>query len=256
LKNINVSPGISLIFIITIFLFMVNFSSANDLFPQKNEEKTDKEYSDWSFSFFLAAAFGGPADNIGTQMRRPGIHDSYNNSTEGLIFHSLSNIHPQSWMIQLDYRMIQRVGVGLLYSNSVIDEVSMQLGASASPHNIISFGNSVKTISLLISIYLNDNIVFGLGPTYNMTDSPSSANEIGFLAHLNIRVPLNDRFSVNGILQYRYVGITEIGPFSLETADELPPPTVTSNTFIFPETQINYSHFFIGLGMSIYFVQK
>jgi hypothetical protein len=243
-----------LFMIVTIF-FLLSSSYSNDVELWNFTEKKDKEYPEWSFSFYIAAAFGGPADNIGFQMRRPGLQDHYNFSTYQMLY-SVSKFRPQSWMIELDYRMMKRLGIGLLYGYSDLGGGPIKIGTLAGPGSVVGIGNSVKTLSLVLCIYLHDNIVFSLGPTYNMTDSPSGANQIGFLAHLNIKIPLNDRFSINGIIQYRYVGITEIGPFLMEDTEELPSATVTSNTYIFPETLIDYSHVFVGLGMSLYFIQK
>jgi hypothetical protein len=236
-------------------LVMITLSYADDWQLLENKEKSNEEYSEWSFSFYIAAAFGGPAENIGLQMRRPGVQDHYNISSYQMLY-AASKFRPQSWMIELDYRMMKRLGIGLLYGYSDLGGSPIKIGTLAGPGSVVGIGNSVKTLSVVLCIYLHDNIVFSLGPTYNMTDSPSGANQIGFLAHLNIKIPLNDRFSINGIIQYRYVGITEIGPYLLENTEELPSVTVTSNTYIFPETLIDYSHVFVGLGMSLYFTQK
>jgi hypothetical protein len=234
---------------------MVSFSSAGELFPGSHEKERSEDYSEWIFSFYIAAAFGGPADNIGLQMRRPGLQDHYNFSTYQMLY-SVSQLRPHSWMMQLDYRMLKRFGVGLLYGYSDLGRGPIEIGTLAGSAGVISIGNAVKTISVILSIYLHDQIVFSMGPTYNMTDTPSSMNRLGFLAHLNIKVPLSDRFSVNGIIQYRYVGITEIGPYQLEDSEGVPHVDITSNTYVFPETQIDYSHVFVGIGMSLYFVQK
>jgi hypothetical protein len=148
------------------------------------------------------------------------------------------------------------MGMGFLFGNSILLKGPIKIGPLSSTGRMIEIGNSVRTVSLLLTIYLGDYVVLGIAPTYNMTDAPSNNNRIGFLAQMNIRIPLDDRFSVNGIIQYRYVGITEIGPYTLYSADEFPTASITASNNIYPETQINYSHVFVGLGMSLYFVQK
>ena len=244
-----------ILIIILLIIVTINLSFAGEWSPWNYKEKSAKEYANWSFSFYLAGAFGGPADGLNNRVRSPGSQDTYNSSAN-VMLSALSTIRPTSWMIHLDYRMIRQLGLGLLYSNSVLGETYLRFRGPGGFERNINPGSSVRTMSLLFTIYLNEYIVLGIGPTYNMTDSPSNANRLGLLAHLNIRIPIHENFSVNGIIQYRYVGITSIGPYSMENANELPPPSVTTTTMVFPETQINYSHVFFGLGMSIYFLRK
>ncbi len=252
IKNASIAKLIS---ILVLIFMIINYSYAGDEQVWNYKEKKEKKLSDWSLSFYLAAAFGGQIVRPATPMRSPGVQDHYTFSTQYMLY-SLTTFEPRSWMIQLDYRMMKHVGMGLLFGNSVLAKGPTKIGPLADSGGIIVIGRSVRTASLLLTIYLNDYIVFGLGPTYNMTDAPSGKNEVGFLAHMTIRIPLDARFSVNGIVQYRYVGITEIGPYTLYNADEYPTVTVTTPTFIYPETQVNYSHIFVGLGMSLYFAQK
>jgi hypothetical protein len=234
---------------------MINLSYAGDEQVWNYKEKKEKKLSDWSLSFYLAAAFGGQMLKPPSRLRSPGIQDHYNFSTEYMIY-SITTFEPRSWMIQLNYRMIKHMGMGLQVGNSVLAKGPTQIGPLDESGGMIEIGNSVRTLALMLTIYLNDYMVIGFGPTYNMTDAPSNKNRFGFLAQMTIRIPLDERFSVNGIVQYRYVGITEIGPYTLYNADEYPTATVTSPTIIYPESQIDYSHLFVGLGMSLYFAQK
>lgn len=219
------------------------------------EEKKPIELSDWSLSFYLAFSFGGMTINPITRMRSPGIQDHYNFSTEYMLY-SITRFEPKSWMVQLDYRMIKWMGLGLSAGNSVLAKGPVQIGPLNGSGNMIRIGNSVKTVSLMLTIYLNDYMILGFGPTYNMTNAPSGSNKVGFLGQLTIRIPLDERFSVNGIVQYRYVGITEIGPYELYNDDDSPAVDITSANYNFPETQIDFSHVFVGIGMSLYFTQK
>lgn len=255
MKVVKTNSTLRLISIFVLVFFTINLSSADDLYTWKNGEKPDKKYSDWSFSFYLAAAFSGQIVYPGMRMRTPGIQDQYNFSTAQMLY-SVTTFEPKSWMIQVDYRMMKWMGMGFLFGNSILAKGQERIGPIASDGRMIEIGNSVRTLSLLLTIYLGDYVVLGIGPTYNMTDAPSNNNRIGLLAQMNIRIPLDERFSVNGIIQYRYVGITEIGPYTLYSADEFPTASITASNNIYPETQINYSHVFVGLGMSLYFVQK
>jgi hypothetical protein len=252
IKNISV---IKLISILVVIFMLINLAYAGDEQVWNYKEKKVKKLSDWSLSFYLAAAFGGQIVRPGTRMRSPGVQDHYNFSTEYMIY-SITTFEPRSWMIQLDYRMMKHVGMGILFGNSVLAKGATKIGPLAGSGGIIEIGSSVRTLSLFLTIYVNDYIVLGFGPTYSMTDAPSNKNRFGFLAQMTVRIPLDERFSVNGIIQYRYVGITEIGPYTLYSADEYPTATVTTPNYIYPETQINYSHLFVGLGMSLYFAQK
>ena len=89
-----------------------------------------------------------------------------------------------------------------------------------------------------------------------MTDTPSNVNKLGLLAHLNIRIPLSDYFAVNGIIQYRYIGGTTLGPYYNEASDDYPSTTITTNAQIFPPTELSYNHLFVGLGIGINFKKR
>lgn len=255
MPTIDRNSGKNIIFSLLIIVLTVNFSFAGDWSPWNETYTSKKDYAKWSFSFYLAGAFGGPANDLNGQLRSPGFQDSYNSSANHMLY-TLSTISPTSWMLHVDYRVIRELGMGLMFSNSVLGETVLRLRRPGSLERDIGLGSSVKTMALLFTIYLNEYIILGIGPTYNMTDSPSQANRIGLLAHMNIRIPIHENFAVNGIIQYRYVGITNIGPYFLENSDELPSPSVTTSTMVFPESQINYSHVFFGLGMSMYFLRK
>jgi hypothetical protein len=251
----NKKPGKKIIYCILIIAFTINLTIAGEWSLWEEKYTPKKDYAKWCFSFYLAGAFGGPANDLNSKVRNPGFQDSYNSSANVLLS-TLSTISPTSWMLHVDYRIIQELGMGLMFSNSVVGETILRLRKPGSLGRDIGLGSSVKTMALLFTIHLNEHIILGIGPTYNMTDSPSNANRLGLLAHLNIRVPIHENFSVDGIMQYRYVGITNIGPYYLEDVDELPPPSVTTSTMVFPESQINYSHLFVGIGISTFFQRK
>ena len=256
MKNIIERPGVLIISIFTILVMMINISFADDLIPQSSEEKINKNQSKWSSSFYLAMTFGGPGDNIESQMRSFGIDHQHFSFSSNSKYSFLSRFRPQSWMIQLDYRMTKLLGMGILYSYSLLRETFGHTEALAAFEGNIGIGNSVKTIAFLLTVNLNENIVLAIGPSYNMTDAPSYKNRMGFLAHLNIRVPLSNSFSISGICQYRHIAGTTIGPYTLENSDDILKPTISTTTQIFPPTEISYSHFFIGLGVGIHFLKK
>jgi len=256
MRSLPKTPGVRIISIFIILVIMINISFADDLYPRSSEEKRYEKQSKWSFSFYLATVFGGPGDKIKDQMRISGFHNPGISFSSSSKYSFLSRFRPQSWMIQLNYRMTKPLGLGILYSNSLLKETVVPADALASLEGTIGPRNSVKTISILLSIYLNEHIILAMGPSYNMTDSPSNKNRMGFLAHLNIRVPLSNSFSISGICQYRHIAGTTIGPYTLENSDDILKPTISTNTKIFPPTEISYSHIFIGIGVGINFMRK
>jgi hypothetical protein len=256
MKTIIDSPGVRIISIFTLLLIMINISFADDLYPRGSEGKKYDKQSKWSFSFYAAMAFGGPGDQINNQMRISGFDDSYMSYSGSSKYFFLSRIRPRSWMIQVDYRLTKVLGTGLLYSNSHLGEINGHKVVFAGFDGLIGNRIRVRTISILLSIYLNDYIIFGIGPTYNMTDFPSNSNKMGYLAHLNIRIPLSESFSISGICQYRYIGGTTIGPYTRESTDDDLTPKVSTNSYVFPATEISYSHLFIGIGIGIHFIKK
>ena len=103
-----------LISLFVLVLFMINLSDAGELYYGSDREKSSEEYTDWSLSFYLAAAFGGPIVNSSFRMKTPGMHDHYNFTTQNMLY-TLTNFEPKSWIIQLDYRMMRWMGMGILF---------------------------------------------------------------------------------------------------------------------------------------------
>jgi len=233
---------------------MLNITIAGDLIPQSPENRINKKQSKWFFSFYLAATSGGPVNQVGDQLRISGL----NNSPYRFLAHeghtSLSEFRPQSWLLYLDYKMTKILGLGLSYSNTHLQEFSEGTSAVRTLEDRIGFRNNVQTLSFLLSIYLDESVVLGIGPTYNMTNTPLNKNQVGFIAHLNIRIPLSHTFSISGICQYYHFGNTTIGPYLNEDFDNAPSSRVTTNIQIFPPTEISYSHLFIGFGVGIHFL--
>jgi len=256
MKSIIESPGVRIIYIFTSLLILINLSFADNLVPKISEIKKYNDQSKWSFSFYMAMAFGEPGQELENQMRVGGFDDTYTSFSNSRSFYHLAKILGKSWMIQVDYRMTEYLGMGFLYSNSLLQENFGHTSSLPALEGIIERRNLVKTISIPLSVYLNEYIVLGIGPSYNMTDSPSDRNKLGLLAFLNIRIPLSDSFSINGIFQYRYIGNTTIGPYYVTSTDDSSTPTVSTSTLILPPTEISYSHIFIGLGFGIHFIQQ
>ncbi len=253
MKNLMKSPGVSIISIFILLLIMINISFAGDLYPRGLEEKRYDKQSKWSFSLYAAMTVGGLGDQYNKQMRFIGFTDPYRSFSGNNKYAFLSEIRPTSWMFQVNYRMTKVLGIGLLYSNSLLGKATGHNEAFAGFDGIMSSSIRVTTISILLSIHLNDYIVFGIGPTFNMTDTPSNTNKLGLLAHLNIRYPVSNYFSVSGIFQYRYIGGTTLGPYYKENSDDILSTKVTTNAQIFPPTELSYNHLFIGLGIGINF---
>lgn len=253
MNNIFDKPGVKILSIIITLLIIVNLSIAGDLYPRNSVDKKFEIQSKWSISIYAALAFGDPGVNFRNTSMYSGSNDPYMNFYGGRIYNMVSGFRPQAWMIQIDRRISKYFGTGFIASYSLLRKANGQSISFVGLDDIPGRKYSVTTMSLLFTIYLTDFIVLGFGPSYNMTNAPANGNKIGLLAHLNVRIPLNENFSINGICQYRYMGSSTIGPFAYQNTDETLTPTLTTNTEVFPATELNYSHFFFGIGMGLNF---
>jgi hypothetical protein len=256
MKNITESTRIRFFSIFTLCLMLLNITFASDLIPQSAKDKLNKKQSKWSLSFYLAVTSGGPVNQVGDQLRISGLNNSPYRFLANGGHTSLSEFRPQSWLVHMNYKLTKILGLGMSYSNTQLQEFSGSTSAMRTFEDRIGLRNQVQTLSLLLSIYLDESVIIGIGPTYNMTDTPSNNNKVGFIAHLNIRFPLSNTLSISGICQYYHFGNTTIGPYTIENSDNTLSTRVSTNTQIFPPTEISYSHLFIGLGVGIHFLTK
>ena len=112
----------------------------------------------------------------------------------------------------------------------------------------------IYNISPTFSYIPSDNFIFGIGPSVYFikcwqdgtsktgTEVENKDTKFGFLADIAVRIPKKSLIFVEINIQYRYVGKAIVGPFD----EQWPPYTI-------PETEVNYNHFFIGVGMGFRF---
>ena len=98
---------------------------------------------------------------------------------------------------------------------------------------------------------------FGIGPALYMANSigkrlslreslgEKKTKKIGLLIDFGLAIPPDKtRFFIEIKIQYRAEGQVEAGPYEIETTEDL---------VIFPASNINYNHWFIGAGLGIRF---
>jgi hypothetical protein len=244
------NPNRRINFISTLFLVLIFFLSPDILFSWDLDPYTYKKKSKWSISIIMGVASGSPKNSMGIQLGNPGFDNS--NFTLASVMNSAPrskfNRHPL--LIELKYRTSRLISLGLQYSISFIRQID--------GYNNLTLNNSrigirplANVIAMLVSFNLSENIILGFGPTYNIISSPVRESRMGFLAHLELNVPLVRRLSGKLICQYRYIGNMNVGPFVGEGTSGGISPYPSTMDVIVPSTDISYNHLFIGVGVGI-----
>jgi hypothetical protein len=212
----------------------------------------------WRVSFYAAAAFGGPSNQIENAMRASGLNDeSYNWFSGEKISYPHSEATGIPWMIETEYRMNKLFSLGFQISNSVIQETVGFARPQGGFGNFLRLNYSAQMYALVISFYLDEHFTFGLGPSFNTLKLNATTNvkknKLGLEAFLNWEFSLFSFASGNLIFQYRYTGGMNIGPFVMENTVGIATPTPSTVTITFPLTEVDYSHWLIGFGTSFHF---
>jgi len=245
------NPNSRIKFIPTLVLVLIFFFSTDNLFSWDMDVYAYKKKSKWSISLLLGMAAGSPSNSMGVQIGNPGFDNS--NITLASVMNSTprSKFNRQPLLIELKYRTSRLISLGIQYSNSSLRKISGYNSLQTSSNNEIDIRPLASVFAMLVSFNLSENIILGFGPTYNIISSPVKELRMGFLAHLELNVPLDRQLSGKLICQYRYIGNMSAGPFVGEGTSS----SLTSNTstmpVLFPETNISYSHLFIGIGVGI-----
>jgi hypothetical protein len=232
---------------IGVIMLLISGSLAGELYPGSMGGKTGGNQAKWSFSLYGAMAYAGQFENRNNVFRNYGPSTTLSGNSSSF----LSKIRPSSWMIEVDYRLTNLIGAAFLFSNTDLGEVN-QYANALTGHESIYYGNlRIHMFSVLLLFHLHDQIILGVGPLYNLTGTPSADNQLGALAHLNIRIPVAAHFAINGIAQYRYLGGSAIGPYYSENSENRVEAEVATNSQIYPPNELKYSHLFIGVGITI-----
>ena len=198
------------------------------------EEKTKRISLSFSVGFFAM----GPANKIEQAMKENGFGDY----SICYIFCSGRISHPNSyisasWNFQFNYLLNKISSFGFMLSKSTQAETH---GFDAQSFSFLNLQYHTTTWAPIYIINLkNDRHNFLLGPSINVVntyehDNKKSTTKLGLVGGYSFK-PLNKAKSfVELSLNYRLIGNIEIGP-------------ITGRS-VFPATEINFSHLYIGIG--------
>jgi hypothetical protein len=234
----------------------------NRLYSQDQDQEDSDIQSRWSIGLYFVGTSGGPCEDIEFKMREVGFDDRWSGWFRVIKDHPFSESRALAWMIKAEYKMRNWISIGFLSSKwSMKTQGYTNL---LSEHIILGYSN--MTYAPIISFYLFDYLNFGIGPSLNYiscSEIEYGANgeekilveekNIGILTHVNIKIYMTESASFNLIFQYHFTGSTNIGPIVKEKIIGSGTPNPTTYTLTFPETTINFSHFFYGIGMGFHF---
>jgi hypothetical protein len=251
--------SISMFFKIVLITFWL---LPNSIYPQELDNDKFDNYSKWIFSFYGAGIAGGPSKQIENVMRTSGFGDQSPGFFGSGTDYPETRIWSLPWMLDIHYRKTKLISIGIQISNSILRETIGYANPQGGLGQYLSLHYSTKTYAPIISFYLKEYMILGLGPSLNTLGlyeedlgkeiNHVKKNNIGLLTYINLRIHLFSIFSGNLIFQYRYTGNIKIGPFEKEDTIGISTPTPSIVIITFPETEINYSHFFIGIGIGIH----
>lgn len=215
----------------------------------------------WSVSVYLGSASSGPAKEWEKAMMAHGFNQTcvidwfpfggisqttYPFSETGIARYRLP------WMLNVHYSLNPLLGVGLVYSNTKIGDTAGYKETTGR----FDVEYSVNTFSPVVSVQAM-GFQFGIGPAFYMTNSigkrlstgeifgEKKTRKIGLLIDFGLAIPSSkSRLFFEIKIQYRAIGKVEVGPYEIETTEDL---------VIFPASNINYNHWFLGAGLGIRF---
>jgi hypothetical protein len=235
-------------------------STMNFLYSQETAKGLDN-YSKFSLSCYLAYTIGGPSTNIEAAMKNSGFDDRSSDWIWEGKEHPETRLQGLPWMIELQYRMNKLVAIGFQISNSVPEETVGYACPQGGFGEYLFLNYSAKTIAPIVSYYLNENFILGIGPSLNTVicyedevgkkRNYVEKSNIGLVTQINYRFNIGSIFFGKVIFQYRFIGSNEIGPIIKEDKIGIASPTPSVKYITFPKTEINYNHLFLGFGIGI-----
>jgi len=207
---------------------------------------------------FLFGGISGPATpELESAMSASGFADNVN-SSQGWFSGSSGSLgrypftykeSPMTFTAQ--YRLRSPISVGVIIATTGERETIGHQGFTQS----LILNHAARSIAVTASARFKV-LRFEFGPAWNQTrvrehvSLPSSPawtteNKPGFIAGASLAVPVYWHFYLDAGLQYRYIGSSVIGPYT--------PTAYAEKSATFPATQLNFSHWFFGIGPGIRF---
>lgn len=211
----------------------------------------------WSVSVYLGSALSGPAKDLEKAMIEYGFNQTFEVDwfpwgDISRTYYPRSNTETWPWLLKIHYLLKPPFKVGLVYSNTEIGDTA---GYNENTGRF-DVEYSVNTISPVFSVQAI-GFQFGVGPALYLANSigkqvtggeyleRKNTRKIGLLIDFGFAFPTEKtRFFVEFKAQFRAVGQVKVGPYKIEADNDL---------FIFPETKVNYNHWFIGGGIGVRF---
>jgi len=225
------------------------------------DDGSNQKLRRWAVSAYLGTTSSGPAKDLENAMKATGFDQIFEWywGTQGPFYsdpypdsHTGIRMYRLPWMLKIHYSLKPLFGVGLVFSNTEIGETHGFNEATGR----LNIKYSVNTFSPIVSVQAL-GIQFGVGPALYIANSfgevisggmdPEEKNyrKIGFLIDSGFAFPpKKTRFFLEIKIQYRAVGQVKVGPYEIRTNEDFK---------IFPTTEVNYNHWFIGAGMGIRF---
>ena len=215
--------------------------SVSCVLGQENPDSTEPTRHLFQVTISAGSTLSGPATDIENAMPTSGFSQPESHAGIGGI--------GLPWILSARYSIRPNVSVGFLISNAPIGKTQ---GHHADDLNL-TVHYSVLAISPTVSFIYEDFVRAGIGPAVYITKSAQStpsdlietrtATKIGVLLDFGLSLPLFDPFVADLGFQYRFVGTSDIGPFTANSSGQ---PAATM-----PLTSGNYSHALVSLGIGI-----
>lgn len=213
----------------------------------------------WSVSVYLGSSSSGPAEEWEKAMKAHGFNQTCVidwfpwggiSKTTYPSSHTKVACYRLPWMLKAHYSLKPPFGVGLVYSNTEIGDTSGYTKTTSR----FDIEYSVNTFSPVVSVQVI-GFQFGIGPALYMVNSigkrhgeilgEKRTRKIGLFTDFGFAVPTDkSRLFFEIKIQYRAVGQIKVGSYEIRTTEDL---------VIFPASNINYNHWFIGGGIGIRF---
>lgn len=239
-------------------LIIVCLVCSNSSIAQENDGPFKNGYRRWTVAIYLGFASRGPATAFEGLMISNGF-----DANDGQIGTSLGKDHPYSltganfqrgtpWMLTTYYRFKSPFVIGATFSHTQIGTTyGHQTNGAINTYLDISY--AVTVFSSVLAIQARDILRIGIGPAlyspqtsaagFRTVDRSSIDSRIGLLVDFSLAVPSKSHFFGEVKIQYRKVGQVKVGPWRQEG--------LTSSTL--NAIDVNYDHWFFGLGFGIAF---
>jgi len=219
-----------------------------------DEPKAPKPVRNWSIEIAPGASIGGPLDDIVSAMESAGVDDGGGGGGVAYPFKSddttawwgaaRRRIGDDRWSVGL---AAGSTSFGTAYGNRMIE------GLTHPDYRLVA-SVEMTTFAPMGWFQGLPGARLGFGPAMNRVEtwfgSQYSGGESddwkpGLVVEAAVTAPARSRFYFLLLLQYRWIQDGSLGPFH-ETASN-------GEEVVFPETDINLSHGFVGVGLGVRF---